>query len=420
MTPDPAGAAAVRGERRAGLERNLRLIPYHQALTRSMVWAPVFVLFSRARFGLDGALLLGSLYYLFVVVLEVPSGWLSDRLGRVVTLRIAAVGFVGAQSAYLVGDESFGLIVLGQFLLAVGFASLSGTDVAFHYDTLEAVGEEASYTRRQARVGSYGFAAAAASAVLGGLLGLIDLRLTFAASLMFAVAQLVSTLFLTEPPSTGSAELLGRQLTRCLAYLRDRYVGWIFGYGIILVTLEHVVFTMMQPWLTEVLGRTADEVGRTPLVSGLVFAVVAFVGAGAAKASAPLSERFGTVATLIGLGALSAAIVTGMVVAVHWAVLVLVAFRSAQGAAAPVLISAAIAPRTDQQHRATLLSVNSLAGRLSYGLLLYAVSAAATDEVRPVLAWFSLVSWTMVVVLAVSAAAVLGPASLRRPDRPVS
>ena len=75
------------------LERNLRLIPLHQALISSFVWLPVFVLFTRARFDLDGALVLASLYYLFVVALEVPSGWMSDRVGRVLTLRVAALGF---------------------------------------------------------------------------------------------------------------------------------------------------------------------------------------------------------------------------------------------------------------------------------------------------------------------------------------
>ena len=71
------------------LERNLKLIPLHQALSSSMVYLPVFVLFTRDNFGVSGALQIASLTYLFIVVLEVPSGWMSDLFGRVPTLSLA-------------------------------------------------------------------------------------------------------------------------------------------------------------------------------------------------------------------------------------------------------------------------------------------------------------------------------------------
>ncbi len=384
-------------------------------LTHAAAWLPVFVLFTRARFDLDGALLLAAIYYLFVVVLEVPSGWMSDRLGRTLTLRIAAVCWIGAHLCFLIGDDRFAVIALGQFLLAAGFASLSGTDVTFHFDTLEALGLHDEYTRREARVSSIGFAATAVSAVIGGALGLIDLRWAFAMSLVLAIGQLTVALRLTEPPVTHHADPFVRQIRLCLGYLKDRYIGWIFFYGVVLVTLEHVAFTLMQPWLTEVLGRSPDEVGATPLFAGVVYATTAIVGAAAARSSAPLSERFGIVATLVGLAAVSAVIVTGMALWAHAAVLGLVVFRSAQSAAAHVLISAAIAPVTERQHRATVLSLNSLAGRLGYGALLLVISTNASDDVRGVLAALAITSWALVVILFATAAWAVG---LRRKPSP--
>ena len=155
----------------------------------------------------------------------------------------------------------------------------------------------------------------------------------------------------------------------------------------------------MQPWLPEALGRTPDELGATPLVSGLLFAVIAFVGAAAARASAPIGERFGTVGALIGLGVLSAVIVTGMALSFSILIVGLIIFRSVQGAAAPVLLSAAVAPRTQQHHRATLLSVNSLAGRLVYGGLLQLLALGVADDPRPFLQASSIISWGLVAVL---------------------
>ena len=381
------------------VEHNLRLIPVHIAFTRAMVWIPVMVLFTRARFDLEGALLLSSIYYLSVVVLEVPSGWMSDRLGRVVTVRIAALSWIVAHSLFVLGDDRFWAIALGQFFMAGGFASLSGTDVTLHYDTLEALGRAHEFTRREARVSSLGYIATAASALAGGALGLVDLRLAFVASLLLAVAQFAVTLRLTEPPAEHHADRFHVQLAMCARYLGQRYLGWILFYGILLVTLEHVAFSLMQPWLTEVLGRTADDVGSTPLFAGVVFAATATLGAVAARASAPLSERFGIVATLIGLGAVSAVIVTGMALWLHWAAIALALLRSVQTAAAPVLISAAISPRVERRHRATFLSLDSLAGRLGWGLILLVVSLDAGDDVQATLRVFAWISWAMVVVL---------------------
>lgn len=386
-------------DHRAAIERNLRLIPVHIALSRSLVWISVMVLFTRARFDLDGALQLSSIYYLSVVALEVPSGWMSDRLGRVTTVRVAAASWIVSHSLFLIGDDIFWVIATAQFFLAAGFASLSGTDVTLHYDTLESLGIEDEFTRREARVSSLAYVATAVSALAGGALGLVDLRLAFAASLVLACAQLAVALRLHQPPGEHHADPFGRQLALCARYLRQRFIGWIFFYGILLVTLEHVAFSLMQPWLTEVLGRSPDDVGSTPLFAGAVFAATAIVGSFAARFSAPLADRFGIVATLIGLGAVSAAIVTGMWWTTSAVMLLIVVFRSVQGAAAPVLISAAVAPRTLRQHRATLLSLNSLAGRLGWGGILLVVSTDAGDDVTATLGTFAWLSWAMIAVL---------------------
>ena len=59
--------------------------------------------------------------------------------------------------------------------------------------------------------------------------------------------------------------------------------------------------------------------------------------------------------------------------------------------------------RVARQHRATLLSLNSLAGRLGYGLILLFAAGAANDDVRGVLQWFSIGSWALVATLIGSA-----------------
>lgn len=381
---------------RPALERNLRLIALHEILTSTAPWGVVLVLFTRSRFDLDGALALSGLYYLCVVVFEVPSGWASDRFGRVPTLRFVGLAWVVAFACWIAAGDSFWMIAAGQALIAAGYASLSGTDVSFHYDTLEALGRADEYPDRQASIVSRGRVIGAFGAIAGGALGLLDLRLAFVASLLLALTQFAVALRFHEVPSSESADAIVGQLRRCLAYLADIPLRWVFGYGVAMVVLEHVAFTMLAPWMTETLGATADELESTPLAVGCVMAAIGLVGAGAARLSTPTARRLGLRATLVGLGALSAVIVTAMAIAQHPIVLMFVMMRSVQGAAAPILISAAVAPVVARHHRATLLSLNSLGGRLLWGSILVGLSTDATDDVARVLARFSAISWLLV------------------------
>lgn len=389
------------------LERNLKWIPAHELLVRMSPWIAVFVLFSRSNFELEGAIQLASIYYLSVVVLEVPSGWMSDRLGRVLTLRVVAIAWVGSFSCFLFGVDQFLLVVLGQVLLAAGYASLSGTDVTFHYDTLEALDRQDEYPKRQARLAGRGLLASAAGALVGGVLGLVDVRLAFLASGLLALVQLgVALQFEEPPPGDDEASSIGAQIASCLGYLRDIPLAWIFGYGVAMVVLEHVAFTLLQPWLTEALDRTADDFGAAPLAAGVMVAVVSVVGSGFARGSVGMASRFGLKTVLVGLGVLSAVIVSVMAASTHLAVIAIIVFRSAQGSAAPVLISSAVAPIVAQQHRATFLSLDSLGGRLAYGGLLLVVSTNAGDDVSGAIAKLALVSWILVALTVVSAVAV--------------
>lgn len=391
---------------RDALEKNLRLIRVHELAMHTTPWIVVIALFINRSFGISGVIQLGSVSYLAVVAFEVPSGWASDRYGRVITLRLVGVAWVAAMACYLLGEDRFVVVAMGQALMGAGYAGISGTDVTFHYDTLEALGREAEYADRQAKVSSRGRFVGALGLIGGGLLGAIDLRLPFVASLIFVAIQFTVTLGFTEPPKRDQAEPLGRQLAVCASYLRSIPMVWIFGYGIAMVVLEHVAHTLLPPWMTLVLGETADDVRATPIVVGLTMAAIAIIGAFAARSSATVARSLGVRSTLVGLGALSAVIVTAMALWQHLAVIALVIFRSAQGAAGPILISAAVAPVVAQQHRATFLSLNSLVGRAFYGGLLLILSTNVDDNTPRALAQFSIVSWVLVALTVATAVRV--------------
>lgn len=381
------------------LERNLRLYVVHEALAHFYPWLPIFVLFTRGAFGLDGALTLAAVHYFAVVVAEVPSGWLSDRVGRVPTLRLTALTWIGAHSLFWAADDRFWMVLLAQVLSASGFAALSGTNVSFHFDTLEALDRSGEYERRQSRAASIAYVSMGVGALVGGLLGLIDVRAGFPVALVMALIQLAVVFGFTEPPSSRVAPALLPQITACGRYLASPFLSWVLFYWIAMVVLEHLAFTMAQPYLTEVLGNTADAVGETPLVSGLQFAGFNLVGALAVRSAAAGRVRFGFFAVVMAVAVLSAVVVTAMAVWFSVWVIGVMLFRSVQGAIGGVVLTAAVAPLVEKHQRATYLSLHSLAGRLVYGSILLATARAVGDDLDATLHLFATIAWLLVVGL---------------------
>ena len=124
---------------------------------------------------------LESIYYAAVVVLEVPSGYLSDRLGRRPTLIIAAAATTAAHVVFATSG-SFPAFAVGQCLLAAGMAFNSGTDSALLYDSLQAQGRPDEFGSIEGRAQAWGLITMAVASAVGGLSAGFDLRLAYVLS----------------------------------------------------------------------------------------------------------------------------------------------------------------------------------------------------------------------------------------------
>lgn len=360
-------------------EANLRAYALHQRLVGALFWLPTVLLYLIDQVGLTRALQLGALYYLTVVVLEVPSGWFSDRVGRVAALRVTAVCWVACQGLFLVGG--LGPIAGAQVLLAVGYAFLSGTDSTFHFDVLDADGRADEFERREARVRRDLLLVTAVTAIAGGCLAFIDLRLPFAASLSAASVQLVATLRMHEPPRSGGSSGLRADLSALGAYLRRPLLAWLTLYVVVEVILIHLVSELAPPYVAMVLERPADDPAGAAVIAGLVAAAVAFVGALSLRYTEAVRRRVGAGVVLATLAIVTATASVAMAVAVSLLVVPLVVARGVQMAATSVLVPGLISRRVAQHHRATMLSVTSLAGRCSYAVVLLTIAGDALPDV---------------------------------------
>jgi len=140
-------------------------------LQKTLFPMAIITLFWKDRIGLSltQILLLQSIFSIATVLLEYPSGYVSDRLGYRVALTIASLlGMVG-WGIYTVAS-SFGQVLAAEILLGISLSFISGSDSALLYETLKAEGAEQFYARHEGRMNGFAQTGEAMGAIFAGVL----------------------------------------------------------------------------------------------------------------------------------------------------------------------------------------------------------------------------------------------------------
>ncbi|MGY9057575.1 MAG: MFS transporter, partial [Alphaproteobacteria bacterium] len=132
------------------MNRNIVLYPWFKACRSLMFWQAIWFLYFQTSLSAADALLLAVVADMATTVLEVPSGYLADRVGRRITLLIGTAATVVACVLLGIGGP-FMIFALAQVFMGLGSAFSSGTDSAFLYDSLLASGREGEVTSAEAR-----------------------------------------------------------------------------------------------------------------------------------------------------------------------------------------------------------------------------------------------------------------------------
>lgn len=150
---------------------NIPRLYLFSALKMALFPMAVITLFWKDHIGLSltEILLLQGLFSVATLLLEYPSGYLSDRLGYRFSLNLATVlGLIG-WSLYLPAD-SFADVLLAEIFLGSSFAFISGSDSALLYETLRTCDKQMHYTRYDGRMNGFAQAGEAAGALFAGVL----------------------------------------------------------------------------------------------------------------------------------------------------------------------------------------------------------------------------------------------------------
>jgi len=273
---------------------------YAFELTRSAHLAgPVWVLFLLSRgVSYTGVGLLDVAFSLTVVASEVPTGYVGDRLGRRRALLLGVAGSALGSLAFAFASSLPGFL-LAYVALAVAETFASGSDSAWLYETLEARTDEESFARIRGRGRAIGLAATGAGALVGGLLGSVDLSWPWLAS--GGITALAVPVVLTLPaPETPADDDGDDAAGGALSVARELLAGplrWFVVYTGVFGAALTVVNFFVQPVTRDVVVDLSTTVGVSPapvVVIGVVYAAFTLV-------SAAVTSGAGWVRRVVGL-----------------------------------------------------------------------------------------------------------------------
>lgn len=351
---------------------NLRWYATYGGLVSVFAWVPVFGLYFSQYLDLRGLLILEAIYFVSVVVWEVPSGYLADRLGRKKTILLASGAMFLAYLAFFFASRvrsAHELLVLGQVLFALGVASLSGADTALHYESLKLTGRQAEYDEREAHVQRVSLGAMSVSALAGGLLGSINLAYAYALSAAAASGAFLLASRFREPDREYDAPQLVAAIRDSFSNLKVSKLWWFFSFSVLMYVLGHVPYEFFQPYLTLLELPTA-----TATVSGVATAGTMGLASYVSGRSIWIRDRIGLFSTLF-VSAVFILLTIGLLGTIlHPAMLLVIVCRNVPFSLSTAPLKAKIVPLIDPSHRATFLSLQSVCGRLVFAVMLFGVA----------------------------------------------
>lgn len=197
--------------------RNLRLLAWFNFWGDFRLYAPIAILYFAQ---VSGSYALGMSVYSVAMLsqslLEVPTGVLSDMVGRKRTVVFGAVAGVLSLTFYAIGGTYLALVV-GAIFEGLGRAFYSGNNDALLHDTLTESGQSESYQEFLGRTSSMYQIGLAISALIGSLIAAVSFSLVMWVSVIPMILALLVSLRLVEPNAYT------RESTNIYAHLKTAF-----------------------------------------------------------------------------------------------------------------------------------------------------------------------------------------------------
>lgn len=322
-------------------------------------------------------LMVFSVAAIAAALFEVPSGVVSDRIGRRKTVVFGSVASVLALTLYALGGTfGFALLVAGAIFNGLTRALLSGNNDALLYDTLRQTGKVDQFSEKLGKVNAMFEIALGISALLGGLLALISLQAVMIASILpQAICALIALRFIEPKVQTDKIQ------ENIYSHLKEAVRSFIRNTKLRKLSVAHSLDYALEE--TQYNFKPAFAATLLPTWAlGIVRSLDNLFGFLGYHFSGAITKRFGALKTLLGqqiIGRLNIFVAAGIPTVASPFLLNLNAFFFGVGETANRSLMQH--EFTDKQ-RATMGSLNSLLGSLLFALVAFLIGFVA-DNIGP-------------------------------------
>jgi len=132
-------------------------------------------------------------------IFEIPSGYVSDKIGHKIALVLSRLFMLVSTLCFLVASNIF-LLVLGSIFMSIAHAFKSGTGDAFIYETLCGLKREKEYVEIMGKISSVGFAVPILFIALTPFLVSISFKTPFLLALVADLVGILAATLLIAPP----------------------------------------------------------------------------------------------------------------------------------------------------------------------------------------------------------------------------
>ncbi len=255
---------------------NVRLLAWFSFLLDLRLYGPFAIIYYAQ---VSGSYAMGMSVFALVQVtsaaLEVPTGLVSDNLGRRPTMILGALFSMVAVTAYASASlfelgPATAMLLLGGLLEGASRSLFSGNNAALLYDSLAERGQEDTYHHQFGRLGTMLQAGLATGALLGGIAGYWSLELVFWLSIVPQLVALMLSFRFVEPIHTRPPQAnYFDPLQSAFVHLRgNRRLRWLtlaqsisFGFGEANFQFVAAFFRTLWPlWAIGLLRTTAHGI----------------------------------------------------------------------------------------------------------------------------------------------------------------
>lgn len=332
---------------------NVRLFRIFAFLNRLELWEAVYVLFLLERgFSLTQYGMLDSLWYVGTLLFEVPTGALTDRYGKRISLLLSVL----CQSFaffLMASGRSFLMMCVSFAMWGLASSFETGTYSAFLYDSLKQVNREQEYGKVIGRTTTWMILASALGGVIAGQLGKVSLALPIVATAWVALFLCPLILFLEEP-----AVAVVREPSYGL-HIRHS-IGFVSARPLVALLLLYSAVIGAVMWALRIFYQPLLHFYHVPVqVIGLFYFSLKLLSAAGAHVSDSVHNRLGALTIyLIPLFLVAAILVMGSFVTPWVLGLICVPFFI-EGLYQPIL-NALVNKNVPSGKRATIISLGSV------------------------------------------------------------